>query len=105
MQEPFDWEKAMETTRRSAAAASQNSENSVAGMAKLLREIDRHSISQGKLTKAVQELEARQSKQLAAIQARLNSAQGDSRPFWRLPLLGLLAVFVVGVVFGGFIVS
>ena len=50
MQEPFDWEQAMDTTRRSAAAASLNSENAIAGMAKLLREIDRHSSKLASLT-------------------------------------------------------
>lgn len=85
MQEPFDWEQAMETTRRSATAASQNSENSVAGMSKLLREIDRHSIKIASLTETIDQLAYKQEQQVAA--------------------LGLLAVFAVGVVFGGFIVN
>ncbi|MEQ3679890.1 hypothetical protein [Pseudophaeobacter sp.] len=105
MQEPFDWEQAMETTRRSATAASQNSENSVAGMSKLLREIDRHSIKIASLTETIDQLAYKQEQQVAASKAALNHAQGDNRHSWRLPALGLLAVFAVGVALGGFIVS
>ncbi|MEO9514520.1 MAG: hypothetical protein ABJH20_22645 [Rhizobiaceae bacterium] len=43
----------METTRRSTTAASQNTENSMAGMSKLLREIDRHSTKIARLTESV----------------------------------------------------
>ncbi|EDZ46500.1 hypothetical protein RBY4I_1715 [Rhodobacterales bacterium Y4I] len=105
MQEPFDWEQAMETTRRSAAAASQNSENAVAGMSKLLREIDRHSSSLASLTKAIDQVAATQAQEVARSKANLDHAQGDNRHSWRLPALGLLATFAVGVVFGGFFVS
>ncbi len=105
MQEPFDWEQAMETTRRSATAASQNSENAVAGMSKLLREIDRHSNNLASLTETIDQLVATQGQQVALSKAVLNRAQGDNRHSWRLPALGLFAVFAVGVAFGGFIVS
>jgi ABC-type transporter Mla subunit MlaD len=105
MQEPFDWEQAMETTRRSAAAASQNSENAVAGMSKLLREIDRHSNEIARLTKAIDQAAATRAQQVARSKANLDHAQGDSHHSWRQPALGLLAIFAVGVGFGGFIVS
>ncbi|WP_171091286.1 hypothetical protein [Ruegeria sp. HKCCD9179] len=105
MQEPFDWEQAMETTRRSATAASQNSENAVAGMSKLLREIDRHSSKLSSLTKIIDRLADAQDQQVAHTKAAFNRAQGDNRHSCRLPALGLLAAFAVGVVFGGFIVS
>lgn len=105
MQEPFDWEQAMETTRRSATAASQNSENAVAGAAKLLREIDRHSSRLASLTKAIDQLATMQSQQIARSQAALNRAQGDNRGSPRLLALGLLTAFAGGVAFGGFIVS
>jgi hypothetical protein len=105
MQEPFDWEQAMETTRRSATAASQNSENAVAGMSKLLREIDRHSNNLASLTKIIDHLAATQGQQVAHSKAAFNRAQGDNHRSWRLPALGLLAVFAVGVALGGFIVN
>lgn len=105
MQEPFDWEQAMETTRRSATAASRNSENAVAGMSKLLREIGQHSNKLANLTKTIDQLSATQEQQVAQSKAILNRAQGDNRHSWRLPALGLLVVFAVGVAFGGYIVS
>ncbi|SHI33876.1 hypothetical protein SAMN05444404_0027 [Ruegeria lacuscaerulensis ITI-1157] len=105
MQETYDWEQAMEATRRSAAAASQNSEHAVAGMAKLLREIDRLSSRQSKLTDTIASLESTLAQQIAQTKAALNRAQGDNRHSRRLPALGLFAVFAVGVAFGGFIVS
>ncbi|MDB2579290.1 hypothetical protein N9Y00_09715 [Tateyamaria sp.] len=105
MQEPFDWEQAMETTRRSAIAASQNSENAVAGMSKLLREIDHHSNKLASLTKTIDQLAATQEQQVAHSKAAHNRAQSDNRHSWRLPALGLLAVFAVGVAFGGYFVS
>jgi hypothetical protein len=105
MQEPFDWEQAMETTRRSATAASQNSENSVAGMSKLLREMERHSIKIARLTETIDQLGYTQEQQVTASKAALNRTLGDNRHSWRMPALGLLVVFAVGVAFGGFIVS
>ncbi|MAE90447.1 MAG: hypothetical protein CMI67_12790 [Pelagibaca sp.] len=105
MKEPFDWEQAMETTRRSAAAASQNSEHAVAGMAKLLREIDRHSSRLSNLTGTIEKLEAIHAEQISQIRAALNCVKGDSRPSLRLPALGLLPAFVVGVACGGFFMS
>ncbi|EAQ46600.1 hypothetical protein MED193_15432 [Roseobacter sp. MED193] len=105
MQEPFDWEQAMETTRRSAAAASQNSENAVAGLSKLLRVIDHHSNKLANLTKAINQLEATQKHQVNHSKSTLERTQGENRHSWRLPALGLLAVFAVGVVFGGSIVN
>ena len=105
MQETFDWEQAMETTRRSSTAASQNSENAVAGMSKLLREIGHHSNKLASLTKNIDQLTATQGQQVAHSKAVLDRAQGDNRHSWRLPALGLLVVFALGVAFGGFIVS
>lgn len=105
MQEPFDWEQAMEQTRRSASAASQNSENTIAGMSKLLREIDHHSSKLASLNKVIDQLEITQGQQIARSQAALDRAQGDNRGFPRLLALGLLAVFAGGVAFGGYIVS
>ncbi|WP_243445126.1 hypothetical protein [Phaeobacter italicus] len=74
-------------------------------MSKLLREIDRHSNNLASLTKAIDQLAAAQNQQVAHSKAVLNRAQGDNRHSWRLPALGLLAVFAGGVAFGGFIVS
>ena len=105
MDEAFDWEQAMDTTRRSAAAASLNSENAVAGMAKLLREIDRHSSKLVSLTKTIDQLETTQGQQIDRSQTVLDRAQGDNRGSPRLLALGLLAVFAAGVAFGGYIVS
>lgn len=105
MQEPYDWEKAMETTRRSAAAASKNSEHAVAGMAKLLREIDRHSNKIASLTKTIDQLGATHRQQVARTRTALDCAQGNNRVFPRLLALGLLAVFAGGVALGGYIVS
>lgn len=105
MQEPFDWEQAMETTLSSAMAASQNSENAVAGMSKLLRAIDHHSNKFATLSKGIDQLAIIQEQQVAHSKAVLNRAQGDNRHSWRLPALGLLVVLAVGVAFGGFIVS
>ncbi len=100
MQEPYDWEKAMETTRRSAAAASQNSEHAVAGMAKLLREIDRHSIKVVGLAKAVQELQAVQPAPIQGIQVAARHLR--TRRFHALVFLG---VFAAGVALGGYFMS
>ncbi|WP_170593065.1 hypothetical protein [Ruegeria arenilitoris] len=105
MQDPFDWEQAMETTRRSAAAASQSSENAVAGMSKLLREIDRHSSKIAGLTETIDQLAAKWEQQVAPSQAVLKKTEGDNRHSWRLPALVWLAGFAVGAAFGGFIVS
>jgi hypothetical protein len=105
MQEPYDWEQVMETTMRSAMAASQNSENAIAGISKLLREIDRHSCKLASLTKAINQLETTQGQQITRSQTLLDRAQGDNRGSPRLLALGFLVVFTVGVVFGGFIVS
>ncbi|MBO9429679.1 hypothetical protein [Sulfitobacter sp. R18_1] len=100
MQEPYDWEKAMDTTRRSAAAASQNSEHAVAGMAKLLREIDRHSLKLAKLTKAFEELQAVQPPPSQGI--RVSSRFQRSH---RLPVVGFLGIFIAGGVLGGYIMN
>lgn len=49
---------------------------------------------------------AQEQKQLITqTRQTLNRAQGGSRHSWRLPALGLLAIFAVGVVFGGYLVS
>jgi uncharacterized protein involved in exopolysaccharide biosynthesis len=74
-------------------------------MAKLLREISRHSGSLSNLISAIEKLEASQTQQIAHTRTVLDRAQNDNRPSWRLPALGLLAVFAVGVAFGGFFVS
>lgn len=105
MQEPFDWEQAMEATRRSATAASRNSEHAVAGMAKLLRELDRYYGKLSSLTSAIDKLEGNLTQKIAHTQTALNRDRGDSRPSWRLPALGLLAAFVVGVACGGYFVN
>ncbi|WP_132860538.1 hypothetical protein [Shimia isoporae] len=105
MQEHFDWEQAMETTRRSAAAASQNSENAVAGMSKLLRAIDRHSSNLADLSKRIDKAVDLQAQQIAGSKAVLNRTQADNHRSWRPIALGYLAIFVGGVVFGGNIVS
>lgn len=105
MQKPFDWEQAMETTRRSAAAASSNSENAVAGMVRLLEEIGHHSSDIATLTKAVNLLGAQQSQLIAQSQAALDSVQDHNLGSPRLIALGLLILFAVGVAFGGFIVN
>lgn len=105
MQETFDWEQAMETTRCSAMAASQNSENAVAGISKLLREIDHHSSRLANLNKAIDQLETTQGQQITRSQALLDRVQDENRGSPRLLALGFLAVFAVGVAFGAFIVS
>lgn len=71
-------------------AASQNSENAVAGMSKLLREIDRHSCKLASLTKAIDQLEATQGQQITRSQTLLDRAQGDNRGSLRLLALGFL---------------
>lgn len=86
-------------------AASQNSENAVARISKLLREIDRHSSRLTNLNKAIDQLETTQGQQITCNQALLDRAQGDNRGFPRLLALGFLVAFAVGVAFGGFIVS
>lgn len=105
MQEAFDWQETMEMTRRSAAAASQNSEHTLAGMSKLLREADRLSLKISSLTTEVEKIEAGHAQQTLACKALLKRAQGDNRASPRLLALGFLAAFAVGVGFGGFIVS
>ena len=105
MQNPFDWEQAMETTRRSAAAASPNSENAVAGMTTLLQEMNRHSSIMKGLTIAVNKLEDQQAQQMVQSKVVLNQLSEDDQPPTRFIPLGLLALFVVGVAFGGYIVS
>ena len=92
MQEPIDWEQAMETTMRSARAASQNSENAVAGMSKLLREMDRHSCKLSSLVKTIENFSATQDQQFALSQSIIDRAQGDNRGFPRLLALGFLGV-------------
>ncbi|WPZ28508.1 hypothetical protein T8A63_12805 [Sulfitobacter sp. OXR-159] len=100
MQDPYDWEKAMETTRRSAAAASQNSEHAVAGMAKLLREIDRHSIKLASLTRAVEKLDEARPPQEQHRQVPVPSQRSC-----QLRVLGSLSIFAIGVAFGGYFMS
>jgi len=105
MQNPFDWEKAMETTRRSATSASLNSENAVAGMTKLLREINHHSSKLKTLTIAVNQLEGQQKQQMAQSATVLHQVLNPSQFSPRLIALGLFALFAAGVAFGGYIVS
>lgn len=105
MQEVYDWEEAMERTRRSAAAASQNSERAVAGMVKLLREIDRHSDKIVGLTKATDRLSATQENQVARSQAVLDLTQSGDRGYPRLLALSYLITFAIGAASGGFIMN
>ena len=105
MQNPFDWEQAMETTRRSVAAASSNSENAVAGMVRLLEEIGHHSSDLATLTKAVNLLGEQQSQQIVHSKAALDLAQDHNPGSPRLVSWELLILFAVGVAFGACIVS
>lgn len=105
MKEAFDWEDAMTSTRRSAAAASQNSEHAVAGMAKLLREIDRHSVKLGSQTRSIERLAALLEEQAARSRVvRTRTQPTVPRPS-RLLASGFIVAFVAGVAFGGYIAS
>ncbi|SFF11631.1 hypothetical protein SAMN04488523_11914 [Sulfitobacter brevis] len=86
-------------------AASLNSENAVAGMTKLLREIDHHSSKLKALTITVSLLEEQQTQQIVQSKAVLQQILEASRFSPRLIAFGLLAFFAGGAVLGGFIVS
>jgi hypothetical protein len=105
MQEPFDWELAFEATMRSAMAASQNSENAVAGMAKLLREIDQNSRRISKVSSTITDLETALNFQTELLKAQRNQPQAASPHSLRNLALGLCVAFAVGATCGGFIVS
>lgn len=110
MKQHIDWETMMETTLHGAQAASRNSENAVAGMAKLLRDFNHLSsktqtvkVSQKEIQTSLTELQDVQKTLVAALD------RPQPRPVLRpslVAIIGTLAVvFAVGATFGGYIVS
>lgn len=105
MNDQFDWETAMQDSRRSAAAASRNSENAVAGMGKLLQENRHLSQKVANLADKLTTLEIGLSQLAAPNRQDHHESAGNCRHSVRQLALIFAGGMAVGWAFAGFILS
>lgn len=104
-EEPMDWEAAMTDAQRNTAATAKMTERVASAMGEVIETQRRHSQTLGKLETALREIKAEQASLRSSIvnRPRPKAAPGAKKPSFLRFWLG--AAFVVGAVFGGYIVS
>lgn len=103
--EPMDWEAAMTEAQRNTEATAKMTERVASAIVQMIETQRRHSQTLGKLETAMREIKTEQESLRSSIvnRPRPKTAPVAKKPSF--PRFWLGAAFVVGVVFGGYIVS
>ena len=103
--EPIDWEAAMTDAQRHTEAIAKMTERVASAMGEVIETQRRHSQTLGKLETALRKIKTDQDSLRSSIvnRPRPKAAQVVKKPSF--PRFWLGAAFVVGAVFGGYIVS
>jgi hypothetical protein len=102
---PIDWEAAMTDAQKNTAVTAKMTERVASAMGEVIETQRRHSQQLGKLETTLREIKTEQDSLRSSLldQPRPKAAPAAKKPSF--PRFWLGAVFVVGAVCGGFIVS